>query len=86
MVVSMAFVFRLDGLGARGVGVVGRTPVATASSRTLGYAFQSLSARIEGPRHKAVQQALDHLCLQDADLQAERDGRRIVQLSGPNRY
>ena len=65
----MAFVFRLDGLGAREVGVVGRTPVAKHSSRTLGCAFRSLSVtRREGLRHKAVQQALDHLCLQDADL------------------
>ena len=35
-------------------------------------------SRVEGPRHTPVQQGLNHLGIQQADLQTEPGGRRIV--------
>ena len=72
----------VEGLGAREVGVVGTTLEAKDSPEDFGVRLSELVlvGRIEGPRHTPVQQGLNHLGVQPADLQAEPGGRRIVSL------
>ena len=69
-----------EGLGVRGVGVVRTTLEANDSPEDFEVRLSELVilSRVEGPRHTPVQQGLNHLGLQQADVQAEPDGRHIL--------
>ena len=76
---DLAFLL-LEGLGVRDIGVVGTTLDAKDSPEDSEVRNSELVVvnRLEGPRHTLVQQGLNHLGLQHADLQGERDGRHVV--------
>ena len=76
---ALAFLL-LEGLGVREVGVVGTTLEAKGSPEDFEVRLSELVTvnRVEGPRHTDVQQGLNPLGFQRADLQAEPGGRYIV--------
>ena len=70
----------LEGLGVREVSVIRTTLEDKDSPNNFEVRLSELVvvSCVEGSRHTPIQQGLNHLGLQQADLQAEPGGRPIV--------